>query len=148
MKKKDYHTSFKVNAPAGEVFNSINLVSKWWTADLKGSTQKAGDIFTVRFGQTFITMKITESVPGKKITWLVIDCNKHWLKNKKEWIDTKLAWEISTNNNATQVDFTHLGLVPGLECYDACENAWTGYLHSSLLNLVTSGKGQADKKKN
>jgi hypothetical protein len=112
----------------------------------KAVRKKLNDIFTVHFGQTFVTLKIVESIPGKKIVWYVTSCNKHWLKNKKEWKDTQVIWEISTKNKATQVDFTHLGLVPDFECYDACENAWTDYLHNSLLSLMTSGKGQPDPK--
>jgi hypothetical protein len=148
MKEQDYHTSITVDATAQEVFESINSISQWWTENWEGSSQKLNDIFTVHFGQTFITLKITESIPGKKIVWYVTDCNKHWLKNKKEWKGTQVTWEISTKDKATQVDFTHLGLVPDLECYDVCENAWTGYLHNSLKNLVTSGKGQPNKKEN
>ena len=40
------------------------------------------------------------------------------------------------------VRFAHLGLVPEYECYTACENGWTQYIRLSLLNLITTGKGQ------
>jgi hypothetical protein len=138
MKKQDYSTSIAVDTTAETAFNCINAVSKWWTEDMEGSTQKLNDIFTVRFGETFITLKITASVPGKKIVWLVTDCNKHWLKNKKEWNGTQLIWEIAAKNKTTRIDFTHVGLTEGLECYDACENAWTDYLHKSLTKLLNS----------
>jgi Activator of Hsp90 ATPase homolog 1-like protein len=141
MKKQDYTVSITVNATAQEAFKSINSVSKWWTEDLEGRSQKLNDEFTVHFGETFITMKIVELVPDKKIVWHVTDCYKHWLKDKKEWKDTRMNWEISTKKDATQITFTHIGLVPGLECYDGCENAWGQYINGSLFKLLTKGKG-------
>ena len=103
MIKHDYHVSITVDTTAQEAFNSINSVSKWWTENLEGSSQKLNDEFTVRFGETFITVKIAELIPYKKILWQVIDCYKHWLKDKKEWKDTKMTWEISTEENATHI---------------------------------------------
>jgi hypothetical protein len=37
---------------------------------------------------------------------------------------------------------THKGLVPEYECYEICENAWTGYIQDSLRDLITKGKGK------
>ena len=131
-----------VNATTQEAFKSINNVSKWWTENLEGSSQKLDDEFTVRFGETFVTVKIVELIPGRKILWHVIDCNKPWLKDKKEWKDTKISFEISSKDNKTQIGFTHLGLVPGIECFEVCSNAWSQYIRQSLLSLVNTGKGQ------
>ncbi|HEY8915475.1 MAG TPA: hypothetical protein VIM87_03525 [Chitinophaga sp.] len=36
--------------------------------------------------------------------------------------------------------------MPDEECYDACSNAWTGYIQGSLKNLVSTGKGQPTPK--
>src|SRR5450432_3162305 len=141
MKKQDYKASITVNATAQEVFKSINSVSDWWTTSFEGHSKKLNDVFTVRFGETFITVKIVELIPYRKIIWQVIDCYKHWLKNKKEWKDTKMSWEISAEKNATQISFTHIGLVPGIECYNGCEKAWNFYVKESLFKLLTEGKG-------
>ena len=35
-------------------------------------------------------------------------------------------------------------LVPEIECYNDCSNAWSGYIQDSLFNLITTGKGQPD----
>jgi hypothetical protein len=141
MKKQDYTTSITVDASAQEAFESINSVSKWWTEDLEGSSQKLDDVFTVHFGETFITVQLVELIPYKKIGWHVIDCYKHWIKDKKEWKDTTMSWEISAGKNATQISFTHTGLVPGIECYQGCEKAWNFYVNESLFKLLTEGKG-------
>lgn len=141
MTKQDYAVNITVNITAEEAFKSINSVADWWTIVFEGHSEKLNDIFTVRFGETFITLKIIELIPYKKIGWQVIDCYKHWLKDKKEWQGTTMSWEIETENNVTQISFTHFGLVPGIECYNGCEKAWNFYINESLFNLLTKGKG-------
>jgi hypothetical protein len=146
MKKQDYHTSITVNATAQEAFNGIQSVSKWWTDDLEGSSQNVNDVFTVHFGETSITIKIVELVPGKKILWHVTDCYKHFLKDKKEWKDTTINWEISAGKDGTTITLTHIGLVPGMECYNACEGAWDQYMEENLFELLTKRKGTLEVK--
>ena len=142
MEKQDYTASLMVNATAQETFKSINSVPEWWSTNFEGRSEKLNDIFTVRFGEVFVTVKIIELIPGRKIVWHVMDCHKPWLANKKEWNGTKMSWEISEKDKKTQIRFTHLGLVPEIECFDTCSNAWNQYLQQSLLSLITTGKGQ------
>lgn len=144
MKKQDYSTSIMVNAAAQDAFKSINNVSGWWTENLEGSSQKLNNEFTVRFGETFVTVKITELIPGGKIVWDVMDCNKPWLKNKKEWVGTKISFEISEKDGKANIRFSHLGLVPAFECFDVCSNAWGQYIQQSLLSLINTGKGRPE----
>lgn len=146
MNQKNYTTTIIVSATPAEAFRNITQVSDWWTICVEGNTEKLNDVFTVRFGETFITLKITELIPGKKITWHVIDCYKHWLRDKKEWIDTIIRWELSAENNTTKIHFTHLGLVPAIECYNVCEKAWDFYVKESLFGLLTEGKGMPELK--
>ena len=143
MDQQDYHTSITVDATPHEAFNSINNVSKWWTKDFEGSSQKAGDDFTVRFGEVYITMKVVELITDQKIVWLVTDCNKPWLRNKKEWNNTSISFEIAAQDNKTQISFTHMGLVPEIECYGACSNAWSQYINGSLFKLLMEEKATA-----
>jgi hypothetical protein len=142
MNTSDYTTTIAVDQSPEETFNAINNVSGWWSSDFEGHSERLNDTFIVRFGETWITSKVVELVPGRKIVWQVTDCNKHWLKNKKEWVDTIISWEISKKDDKTQMHFTHFGLVPQLQCYDACENAWGEYINGSLRKLLVKGKGQ------
>jgi hypothetical protein len=66
MKEQDYHASIIVNASAHEAFKSINAVSKWWTENLEGSSQKLNDEFTVRFDDVHVSkQKLVEVIPTK-----------------------------------------------------------------------------------
>jgi hypothetical protein len=146
MNNKDFTATLLVNQTAGEAFDAINNVGAWWSTSFEGGTEKLNGVFTVRFGEVFITSKVVELIPGKKIVWLVIDCNKPWLKNTKEWTGTKISWEISAKDGKTQILFVHVGLVPEVECFGVCSTAWGQYLQQSLLSLVTTGTGQPTRK--
>ena len=148
MTAEDYHSAIIATVTAEEAFESINHVWKWWATNFEGSSEKLNDVFTVRFGETFVTFKVVESVPSKKIVWLVTDCYLHWLKDKKEWKNTQLDWEISSKGDVTRIDFTHVGLVPEIECYNDCKKGWDFYSKESLKNLLTEGKGMPETPKN
>jgi hypothetical protein len=141
MTQQNYHNSIIANITAKEAFENIGRVSEWWAKNFKGYSQKLNDIFTVRFGETFVTFKITEVVRNKKIVWKVIDCYLHWLTDKKEWKDTKINWQVSTKKKSTQIDMTHIGLIPEIECYDNCKKGWDFFVGESLLKLITEGNG-------
>jgi hypothetical protein len=145
MGTRDFHCSITANIPLKEAFESIrNRVPEWWTKNFEGSSKNIGDVFTTRFGETFGTFKIIEMVANKKIVWLTTDCNLHFLQNKKEWKGTKMLWEFSANGNTTQIHFTHIGLVPEIECFTDCCGGWTHYVTGSLLKLLTEQKGEPD----
>jgi hypothetical protein len=146
MNELDYTATIIVPVTKQEAFKSITRVSGWWTVCVEGDTEKINDVFTVRFGETFITITIAELIPGKKIVWHVTDCYKRWLRDKKEWVGTTINWETSAENNTTKIHFTHSGLVPGIECYDVCEKAWDFYVKESLFKLITEGKGMSELK--
>ncbi len=147
MKSSNYTTSFVVDETPEEAFAAINNVRGWWSGNIEGSTNKLGDEWTYRYKDVhYSKQKITELVPGKKVVWLVLDSYLNFIEDKTEWNGSKITFEIAKKGRHTQVRFTHVGLVPEVECYDACTNAWGGYVNTSLRNLITKGKGQSNKK--
>ena len=142
MKKQDYTASITVNATPQEAFKSINSVSKWWTENLEGSSQKLNDEFTVRFGDVHVSkQKLVEVIPDKKVVWLVTDSKLNFIEDKHEWTSTKISFELSSHDGKTQIHFTHIGLVPEVECYIDCVQGWDQYIKGSLFKLLTEGKG-------
>lgn len=143
MNAQDYQVSITVNATAQEAFDSINSVTRWWTENLEGSSQKQDDEFAVRFGDVhYSRQKLVEVVPGKKVVWLVTDSLLSFLEDKQEWTGTRISFDIVPLNGKTEIRFTHQGLTPGVACFDACSNAWDQYIRGSLLHLIDTGKGQ------
>jgi hypothetical protein len=141
MKKQDYRKTILTDVTSEEAFGNIVSVRNWWTSSFKGSAEKLNDEFDVRFGKTTVNFKVTESVPFRKLVWLVTDCNLDWLNDKKEWKDTKIVWNLIKEKNKTKIEMTHVGLVPGIECYEDCEDGWNRYIGDSLPKLLSSGKG-------
>ena len=147
MEKKDYTATIEVKAAAKKAFKCVNNVAGWWTEKLEGDTQNLNGIFTIHFSdESFVTHKIIEFVPDKKVVWLVTDCFVPWFADKTEWTNTKMSFDISTQEDTTQVTFTHIGLVPEVECYDMCIKGWDQYVKGSLFKLITDGEGQPQKK--
>jgi hypothetical protein len=111
-----------------------------------GRFPELGDTFTVRFGETFVDFRVSEVVPEKRIVWQVTDCNLHFIPNKKEWNNTRVVWDVSSENESTNVRMTHVGLVPEHQCYQNCEQGWNFFVRESLLKLLTENKGLPDGK--
>jgi hypothetical protein len=143
MKTTDFTTTILVDQTPSEVFEAINNVRGWWTGEpgVEGSTDKLGDEFTYRYEpHHYSKQKITELIPGKKVVWNVTESSINFVEDKNEWTGTKITFDISKRDGKTEVRFTHMGLVPQIECYDGCSNAWGSYINNSLRNLINSSK--------
>ena len=144
MVNKNFHRTIKVNASTEEAMKKIGQVNLWWAKNFTGKAEKLNDKFSVHFGETFVDFQIRELVPNKKVVWKVTDCNLHWINNKKEWNGTEVVFEIFGKNKSTQIDFTHVGLVPVVECYKDCEVGWDGHITMSLVKFINEGKGMPE----
>lgn len=148
MKKaENYSIAFTVDQSPDEVFNAINNVRGWWSEEIEGDTDKAGAEFEYHYKDFHrSTQKITGFVPGKKVVWQVIKSRINFVEDKTEWDGTEVVFEISRKGKQTELRFTHVGLVPAIECYGDCSGAWGFYINESLRDLITTGKGQPTKK--
>ncbi|HEY6977330.1 MAG TPA: SRPBCC domain-containing protein [Chitinophagaceae bacterium] len=153
MENKNYHRTIIVDASAEEAMKKISQINFWWKKDFSGSAGRLNDKFTVPFGEpSFVDFIISEFVPDKKVVWKVTDCYLPWFQDKKEWNNTEVVFEVSQENarpgdlvgrGKTKIDFTHVGLVPEVECYDVCEKGWNGHINT-LVKFINEGKGLPD----
>jgi hypothetical protein len=147
MNDKNFTTTFTVDQSLEEAFTAINNVRRWWSGEIEGSTDKRGDEFSYQYQDVHRSkQKITELIPAKKVVWHVLDGHLNFVQDKTEWKGTDITFEVSKKGNKTEIRFTHLGLVPELECFNACSNAWGSYINGSLRSLITTGKGEPNKK--
>ena len=142
MKKNDFTSSISANITPGEAIKKISHVPGWWGITFTGNSEKQNDRFTVKMGgDSFFNFTVAELIPAKRIVWEVTDCNMPWYSDKKEWINTKLIFDLTEQNGITEVTFTHKGLTPDVECYKDCEPGWTHWIQTSLFSYLTNGKG-------
>lgn len=143
MNTKDFTTTILVDQTPAEVFNAINNVRGWWSEEIEGSTDQLNTVFNYHYEDVHrCKIKIIDFIPNVIVAWQVLDNYFKFTKDKTEWTGTTIIFEISEQDNKTQLRFTHQGLVPEYECYDICRDAWSRYIQNSLRNLVTTGKGQ------
>ena len=153
MQNQNFTTTLLVDQTPTEVFDAIKNARGWWSGlhaeEFKGDSDKINDEFTFRAGNGahYTKQKLVELIPGKKITWLVTDSKLTFAENQNEWTGTKISFDISKENNKTRIVFTHVGLVPQFECYNACAPAWTQYIQERLLlSLMMNGKAETATK--
>jgi hypothetical protein len=140
--KNNLTITFVVEQSPYEVFKAVNDVHDWWSGNIIGSTNKLNEEWTYRYQDIHYSKhKITELVPDKKVVWHVVDSYISFVDDKEEWTGTDIIFEITKNEDKTQLTFTHKGLVPTVACYEKCAPAWDYYIKDSLYKLITTGKG-------
>lgn len=143
----DFTTTITVEQSPAKVFEAINDVRAWWSGQIDGPTDVLGGEFTYRFKKAHYTKHtITELVPNEKVAWHVTDSHINFVDHEDEWAGTDIVFEIRKSSDGTEVRFTHVGLVPECDCYDACRKGWTFYIQESLRKLITTGRGEPAKK--
>ena len=145
MEQKDLTCGITANVSPSKAYECIGRVTEWWTPNLEGGTKNLQDTFTVHFGEIFMTMKVVEAEAGKKIRWQVVDCDIVGPKDRKEWKDTTITWDISADDSSTRITLTHVGMVPAKECYKDTVGGWDYFMQKSLLPFMNEGKGLSEK---
>jgi len=124
------------------VFECLLDVSKWWGGkDLVGSTSRLNDEFTITHGDAhYSKQRMIEFIPDRKVVWLITESRLGWLeRDKHEWTNTSLVFEISPTEHFTTLHFTHEGLVPDQECYPLCSDGWALVIKDYLFTFITEG---------
>jgi len=142
-----YTTTFSVNRTPRAAFDAITNVRGWWSEGIEGVTDQVGGEFVHRFRDVhYCRVRVTELVPERRVTWLILDNHFNFTEDQAEWKNTQVVFEITEDDGGAKVTFTHVGLLPEYECYDVCSNAWGGYISGSLRSLITTGTGQPNPK--
>ena len=137
MTDQSFTTSFLVDKAPEEVYAAINDPRAWWAGDIEGSTDRLGGEFTYRYEDLHASrQRITELKPNERVAWLIVEGGPTFTDDRNEWPGTTIIFEISRADDQTQVRFTHVGLVPHLECYEACSGAWGHYVNESLRAFI------------
>jgi uncharacterized protein YndB with AHSA1/START domain len=107
-------------------------LSAWWTNNTQGET-KVGGVLQFRFGAAGgFDMKVLELHPAERVLWQVVD-------GPKEWIGTKVSWELKEDGDYTIVLFKHQGWKEPVEFMHHCSTKWGVFL-MSLKSLLETGK--------
>lgn len=141
MTEVSYQYSFSTLKSVNEVFEHLINPKNWWVGlygeTLAGKSENINDEFTFSAGDGihYSQQKLLELIPNKRIVWLVTESNLSFLKNTNEWVGTKICFELENDANKTKIAFTHIGLIPQIECYANCSSAWTLYLQNLQNHL-------------
>jgi uncharacterized protein YndB with AHSA1/START domain len=107
-----------INASPRDVYNALTTLdglSSWWTNDTQGRPE-IGGVIKFRFGDRgFFDMKVLELEPEKRVMWEVVD-------GPKEWIGTKVIWDLSPEGAGTTIRFKQQGWREPVDFMHHCSN--------------------------
>jgi hypothetical protein len=83
-------------------------------------------------------LRVTEFSPGRRLVGHVDDARLNFVADPGEWIGTDVEFEIEPDGEDSVVRFTHHGLEPVIECFDARSSAWRYYVGDSLREAILS----------
>jgi prolipoprotein diacylglyceryl transferase len=147
MPNGDFNVSFLVDRSPDVVFSAVTNVRGWWSESLEGDSASLGDEFVYRHGDIhFSRHRLIELIPNEKVVWLTLDSKITFVEKQDEWNGTRVVFQLSKEGTQTRLDITHFGLVPDFQCFEGCSKGWTYYLKDSLVPLITTGKGNPDRK--
>lgn len=141
MNKENFTYSFTSSKTPEVIFKLLLNIEQWWSGlyeeTITGKSHQLNDEFSFKAsgGVHDTTQKLVELIPNKKIVWLVTNSKLTFLSDPSEWKNTKICFDLSKEGDKTVVSFTHDGLTPQIECYNACSGGWTGYLENLKKKL-------------
>ena len=139
---QNFTTEFTVEQTPEQAFAAIIDVRDWWSGEIEGATDQLDAEFTYRYQKIHRSrQRITELVPGRRVVWEVTDAHLDFTDDPREWVGSKIVFDIAREGDKTVVRFSHVGLTPKVECYEKCSSAWAFYINTSLMRLITVDEG-------
>ena len=132
----DFKFSFNTDWAPHDLFQHLLDPRQWWIGlygeDIQGRSEAVGDEFTFSAGDGvhYSKQKLVEIIPDQRIVWTVKESHLSFLAHPNEWAGTSICFDIKAEHGKSNVTFSHVGLTPGIECYDQCSSAWTQYLQN------------------
>ena len=116
----------QIKASAEKVYAAITTepgLSGWWTGDTVAQPQ-VGTIAGFGFSNraTLFRMQIVELKPNRRVVW-------HCLGDIDEWAGTKLIWELSEIDNATELRFAHRQWRSTKAWFALCNTTWGALMY-------------------
>jgi hypothetical protein len=143
--ERDYTTAFTVEQTPDEVYAAILNVPAWWTGNHDGATDAVGAEFSYRHPpQHHSRQRVVELEHARRVVWEVVESELSFVSEPAEWTGSTIRFEIIPLAAGTELRFTHVGLVPDVECYESCSTGWLHYIDGSLRSLITTGAGLPD----
>jgi hypothetical protein len=135
-----FRTTIVVDRTPEDVVAAIGRPQVWWNQLIEGSTEAVGDEFGFHMPGVHTTrMRVTETDPGGRVVWHVLENHFSFVEDQEEWLGTDVVFDIERREHGVAVVLTHVGLVPGLECYEICSGAWSHHLSAGLRALLVTG---------
>ena len=139
--------TFTVDQSPERAFEAINDVRGWWAGApapteprIEGVTDVLGEEFTYTVTDLhYVKFRITELVPNSRVAWLALESELTFIADRQEWDGTTVTFDVTERDGRTEVVFTHVGLVPGQECYEVCDDAWSSYVLGNLRRFIETG---------
>lgn len=143
----DYTTEYWVDAPPERVYAAIVDVPSFWApsdtvvgASVEGNSEHEGDEFIYRDRAFRVCrIRIEQAQPAQRMVWKVIDADLNdGFTDPHEWTGTRIVFRLTPHDGGTQLHFTHEGLTPAFECYEACSTGWDGVINDSLKRVIAA----------
>lgn len=141
---RNYEEIIQVSASHDACFRAVaTQMDKWWTQSTEGGMDGVGDKVTARFPPDygFWTFEATAFERPDRIEMVCIDAH-HKVEGQpeeidREWLGTKIIWEINTVGDKTEIKMTHDGLTPTLNCWGICLDGWNHFFKNSLKAFLS-----------
>ena len=125
-----------INTPPQNIYNALTTtkgIQAWWTEETR-IENIIGGINVFKFGEKYYNeMRIKNLILNKCIEW---EC----FKGDKEWIGTKLIFELQGTDDKTTLKFFHNGWKEETDFFASCNYQW-GYYMRSLKLYCETGEG-------
>ena len=151
MNAKNYTATITVHNTPEAAFEALTSgIANWWTKPDQPML-KIGDRskFTFPPGKGYWIFEATGLEYGRMFEMECVEAfHVHEGMPKeieKEWLGTKVRWQIEPDGTKTNITIVHQGLVPGLHCYEICEAGWNMFFIDSLHAYLETGVGKAHR---